>query len=146
MNNVCTHVVLNKNIDNKFKNLFIRFRAFIDLNVFDKVFIDKIFAQNLNFELIFMKVFKIFEIFDEIFVVCDFITHYVDIYFKIFVARENVRFIRFYVIDFFHWFVVFEISWFVKNKVFLNFDKMTIEIFITFEFEFKVFNDQNIFQ
>ena len=102
INEVCTHVVLNEILDDKIKNVFIKFRVFIDFNVFDKVFIDKIFAQNLNFELIFMKFFKTLKIFDESTAVCDSIIHYVDVYFKVFVAFENVRLIRFYVIELFH--------------------------------------------
>ena len=49
-----------------------------------------------------MKTFKILKIFNESIVVCDLIIHYVNVYFKLFVARENVRLIRFYVIEFFH--------------------------------------------
>ena len=49
-----------------------------------------------------MKIFKILKIFDESIAACDSIIHYVDVYFKIFVARENARLIRFYVIEFFH--------------------------------------------
>ena len=102
INEVCTHVVLNETLNDKIKNVFIKFRVFIDFDAFDKVFIDKIFAQNLNFELIFMKFFKILKIFDESTAVCDSIIHYVDIYFKIFVARESARLTRFYVIELFH--------------------------------------------
>ena len=102
INEICTYIILNEIFDDKIKNVFIKFRVFIDFNVFDKIFIDKIFAQNLNFELIFMKFFKILKIFDELIVVCDSIIHYIHIYFKVFVARENVRLIRFYVIELFH--------------------------------------------
>ena len=102
INEICIHVILNEILDDKIKNVFIKFCVFIDFDVFNKVFIDKIFAQNLNFELIFMKFFKILKIFDESIVVCDSITHYVDVYFKIFVVRKNARLIRFYVIEFFH--------------------------------------------
>ena len=49
-----------------------------------------------------MKFFKILKIFDKSIVVCDLIIYYIDVYFKIFVARENVRLIRFYVIEFFY--------------------------------------------
>ena len=110
INEVCTHVVLNETLNDKIKNVFIKFRVFIDFDAFDEAFIDKIFAQNLNLELILMKIFKILKIFDESTVVCDSITHYVDVYFKAFVIRESVRLTRFYVIEFFHWSVVFEVS------------------------------------
>ena len=130
---ICTHVVLNKIIDDKFKKFFNFFRVLIDFNAFDKVFINKIFAQKLNFELIFLKFFKILKIFDESAAVFDSITHYVDIYFKIFVVRENVRLTRFYITELFHWLIVFEISWFMKNKVNINFEKMIVEIFIVVE-------------
>ena len=63
---------------------------------------NKIFAQKLNFELIFLKFFKILKIFDESTVVFDLIIHYVDIYFKTFVIRKNARLIRFYIIEFFY--------------------------------------------
>ena len=110
INEICTHIILNKTFDDKIKNVFIKFRVFIDFNVFDKVFIDKTFAQSLNLELIFMKIFKILKIFDESTVACDSIIHYVDVYFKIFAARKNARLTRFYVIEFFHWLIVFEVS------------------------------------
>ena len=96
INEVCTHVILNETFDDKIKNVFIKFRVFIDFDASDEIFIDKIFAQSLNFELIFMKIF------DESIAVCDSITHYIDVYFKVFVTRENVRLIRFYVIEFFY--------------------------------------------
>ena len=102
INEVCTHVILNKIFNNKIKNIFIKFRIFIIFNVFDKIFIDKFFAQNLNFELIFMKFFKILKIFNKSIVVCNSIIYYINVYFKIFVARENVRLIRFYVIKLFY--------------------------------------------
>ena len=93
---VCTHVVLNKIIDDKFKKNFNLFRVLIDFDVFNKVFMNKIFAQKLNLELIFLKFF------DELTAVFDSITHYVDIYFKTFVVRKNVRLIRFYITELFH--------------------------------------------
>ena len=99
---VCTHVVLNKIIDDKLKKLFNLFRVLIDFDAFDKVFMNKIFAQKLNFELIFLKSFKILKIFDELATVFDLITHYVDIYFKVFAVRENARLIRFYITELFH--------------------------------------------
>ena len=102
INEICTHIILNEIFDDKIKNVFIKFRVFINFNVFNKIFIDKIFAQNLNFELIFMKFFKILKIFDELIVVCNLIIHYIDVYFKVFVARENARLIRFYVIELFY--------------------------------------------
>ena len=102
INEIYIHVILNKIFDNKIKNVFIKFRIFIDFNVFNEIFINKIFAQNLNFELIFMKFFKILKIFDESIVVCDLIIHYVNVYFKVFVVRKNARLIRFYIIEFFH--------------------------------------------
>ena len=49
-----------------------------------------------------MKFFKILKIFDELIVVCNLIIHYIDVYFKVFVARENARLIRFYVIELFY--------------------------------------------
>ena len=102
INKIYTHIILNKTFNNKIKNVFIKFFVFIDFNVFNKIFIDKIFAQNLNFELIFIKFFKILKIFNKSIVVCNLIIYYVDVYFKIFVARKNVRLIRFYVIEFFY--------------------------------------------
>ena len=102
INEIYTHVILNKTFDNKIKNVFIKFYVFIDFNIFDKVFIDKTFAQNLNFKLIFIKFFKILKIFNELIVVCNSIIHYVNVYFKIFVARENARLIQFYIIEFFY--------------------------------------------
>ena len=143
---VCTHVVLNEILDDKIKNVFIKFRVLIDFNAFDEIFIDKIFAQNLNLELIFMKFFKILKIFDESAAACDSIIHYVDVYFKVFVALENVRLIRFYVIELFHWLVVFEVSWFMKNKINISFEKMIVEIFIATEqsaFDISVFFEKN---
>ena len=80
-----------------------------------------------------MKFFKILKIFDKLIVVCNSIIHYVDVYFKIFVARKNVRLIRFYIIELFHWSIVFEISWFIKNKININFEKIIVEIFIAIE-------------
>ena len=133
INEVCTHVILNEILDDKIKNVFIKFRVLIDLDVFDEVFIDRIFAQSLNFELIFMKFFKTLKIFDESTAACDSIIHYVDVYFKVFAALESARLIRFYVIELFHWSVVFEVSWFMKNKININFEKMIVEIFIAAE-------------
>ena len=89
--------------------------------------------QSLNFELIFMKFFKILKIFDESIAVYNSIIHYVDVYFKVFVARKNVRLIRFYVIKFFYWLIVFKISWFIKNNININFEKIIVEIFIAIE-------------
>ena len=100
--NVCTHVILNDSIDDRFRKLFIKFHAFIDFDVSDKVFIDKNFALNLNLKLISLKNLRTLEIFDESIAACDFITHYVNIYFKIFAAQEDARFTRFYVIEFSH--------------------------------------------
>ena len=100
--NVCTHVILNDNIDDRFRKLFIKFHAFIDLDVSDKVFIDRNFALSLNLKLISLKNLKTFEIFDESIAACGFITHYVDIYFKVFATQEDARFIRFYVIELFY--------------------------------------------
>ena len=102
INEICTHIILNEIFDDKIKNVFIKFRVFIDFNAFDEIFIDKIFAQNLNFELIFMKFFKILKIFNKSIVVCNSIIYYINVYFKIFVARENVRLIQFYIIEFFY--------------------------------------------
>ena len=99
---ICTHVVLNEIINDKLKKLFNFFRVLIDLDVFDKVFMNKTFAQKLNFELIFLKFFKILKIFDELTAVSDSITHYVDIYFKAFAVRKNARLIRFYITELFH--------------------------------------------
>ena len=99
---VCTHVVLDEIIDDKFKKFFNFFRVLIDFDIFDKAFMNKIFAQKLNFELIFLKFFKILKIFDGSAIVFDSIIHYVDIYFKIFVVRKNARLIRFYIIELFH--------------------------------------------
>ena len=82
--------------------MFIKFYAFIDLDAFEKVFINRKFAQSLNLDFIALKTFRFFEIFNESKAVCDFIIHYVKIYFKTFSIKEDVRFIRFYVIDLFH--------------------------------------------
>ena len=89
-----------------------------------------------------MKFFKILKIFDESIAACDSIIHYVDVYFKTFVAFKNARLIRFYVIELFHWSVVFEASWFIKNKININFEKIIVEIFIAIEqstFDISVF-------
>ena len=99
---ICTYVILNEIIDDKFKQFFNFFRVLIDFDVFDKVFMNKIFAQKLNFELISLKFFKILKNFDELVIVFDSIIYYVDIYFKTFVVRENARLIRFYIINFFY--------------------------------------------
>ena len=136
---ICTHVILNEIIDDKLKKFFNFFRVLIDFDASDKVFMNKIFAQKLNFELIFLKSFKILKIFDELAAAFDSIIHYVDIYFKAFVVREDARLIRFYIIELLHWSIVFEISWFMKNKANINFEKMIVEIFLaakqsTFEF------------
>ena len=96
------HVILKDNIDDHFKKLFIKFHAFIDFDVFDKTFIDKKFAFNLNLKLVSLKNFRIFAIFDKSIAACDSIIYYVDIYFKLFAIQEDVRLIRFYVIEFFH--------------------------------------------
>ena len=92
-NEICTHVIVKNCIDDKIQNFFIYFHCLIDLDVFDKVFIDKFYAQKLNFELKFLKNFRIFEIFDEFEIVNEFIIHYVDVYFKIVVVRKNARLI-----------------------------------------------------
>ena len=144
---ICTHVILNEIIDDKFKKLFNFFRVLIDFDAFDKIFMNKIFAQKLNFELIFLKFFKILKIFDESTAVFDLITHYVDIYFKVFAVRENARLIRFYITEFFHWSIVFEISWFIKNKININFEKMIVKIFIVIEqstFEFSITFEKSV--
>ena len=99
---ICTHIILNEIIDDKLKKLFNFFRVLIDFDAYNKVFMNKIFAQKLNFELISLKFFKILKIFDESATAFDSITHYVDIYFKIFVVREDARLIRFYIIELFH--------------------------------------------
>ena len=101
-NNICTHVVLKKSIDNRFRKLFICFYAFIDFDIFDKVFIDRFFAQKLNLKLISLKNFRVFEIFNKFEVVCDFITHYVDVFFKKILVKRGYCLTCFYVIDFFH--------------------------------------------
>ena len=98
-NEICTHVILKNSIDDRIQNLFHYFHCFIDFDVFDKVFINKFYAQKLNFELIFMKNSRVLEIFDEFEIACEFITHYVDIYFKAFSIKKNARLIRFYVTD-----------------------------------------------
>ena len=146
---VCTHVILNKIIDNKLKKFFNFFRVLIDFDVFDKVFMNKIFAQKLNFELIFLKFFKILKIFNESAVVFDSIIYYVDIYFKVFVVRESARLIRFYIIKLFHWSIVLETSWFMKNKTNINFEKIIVEIFIVIEqsvFEFSIIFEKSVDQ
>ena len=146
---VCTHVVLNEIIDDKLKKLFNLFRVLIDFGAFDKAFMNKIFAQKLNLELISLKFFRILKIFDESAAVFDSITHYVDIYFKVFVVRESVRLIRFYIIELFHWSIVLEASWFMKNKVNISFEKMIVEIFIAVEqsaFEFSIISEKSVDQ
>ena len=138
---VCTHVVLDEIIDDKFKKLFNLFRVLIDLDASDKVFMNKTFAQKLNLELILLKSSKILKTFDESAAASDSITHYVDIYFKASAVRENVRLTRFYITELSHWPIVLEASWFMKNKANISFEKMIVEIFIAAEqsvFEFSV--------
>ena len=101
-NNICTYVVLKKSIDDCFRKLFIRFYAIINFNVFDKVFIDRFFAQKLNLKLIFLKNFCVFETFNKFEAVCDFIIYYVNVFFKKNSIKEDYRLIRFYVTDFFY--------------------------------------------
>ena len=99
---VCTHVVLDEIIDDKLKKFFNLFRVLIDFDASDKVFMNKTFAQKLNFELISLKSFRILKIFDESAAAFGSITHYVDIYFKTFAVRESARLIRFYITELFH--------------------------------------------
>ena len=143
---ICTHVILNEIIDDKLKKLFNLFRVLIDFDAFDKVFMNKIFAQKLNFELIFLKFFKILKIFDESAAVFDSIIHYVDIYFKVFAVRKGARLIRFYITELSHWSIVLEASWFMKNKANISFEKMIVEIFIAIEqsaSEFSIISEKN---
>ena len=82
--------------------MFIKFHVFINLNAFEKAFINRKFAQNLNFNLIILKISRFFEIFNKSKAVCDFIIYYVEIYFKTFLIKQDACFIRFYVINLFH--------------------------------------------
>ena len=100
--NICTHIILKNNINNRIKKLFIKFYVFINFNAFEKTFINRKFAQSLNLNLIILKIFQFFKIFDESKAVYNFIIYYVEIYFKTFLIKKNVRFIRFYVINLFH--------------------------------------------
>ena len=101
-NKICIYVILKNSIDDRIQNLFYYFYCFINFNVFDKVFINKFYAQKLNFEFIFLKNSRILEIFNKFEIVCESITHYVNIYFKTFLIKKNVRLIQFYIIDLFN--------------------------------------------
>ena len=130
---VCTHVVLDEIIDDKLKKLFNLFRVLIDLGASGKAFMDKIFAQKLNLELIPLKFPRILKTFDESAAASDSITHYVDIYFKAFAVRGDARLTRFYITELSHWPIVLGASWFMENKANISFEKMTVEIPIAAE-------------
>ena len=55
--NVYTYVILKNNINDRIKKLFIKFYVFIDFNAFEKAFINRKFAQSLNFDFIALKIF-----------------------------------------------------------------------------------------
>ena len=87
------HVLLFNSID--FDQKFILFRIFVDCDVFDNVFINQFFAQEQDFELLFLKHLIKFFVFDESNAKSEFIIHYC--YFFLLMSCRH-RVIKFYVI------------------------------------------------
>ena len=87
------HVLLFNSIN--FDQKFILFRVFVDCDAFNNVFIDQFFAQEQDFELLFLKHSIELSVFDESNAKSEFIIHYY--YLSLSMSRRH-RVIKFYVI------------------------------------------------
>ena len=99
------HVLLSSNID--FDQKFILFCVLVDCNVFDNAFIDQFFAQEQDFELLFLEHSIELSVFDESDAKSELIIHYY--YFSLSMSRRH-RVIKFYVTFLFQWKIVLELS------------------------------------
>ena len=119
------HVLLLNNIN--FDQKFILFRVFINCDVFDNAFINQSFAQEQNFELLFLKHLIELSVFDESDAKFELITHYY--YFFLSMSRRH-RVIKFYVTFLLQWKIVLKLSWLKINRVIFDFDKFQIIYFV----------------
>ena len=98
------YVLLFNNID--FGQKFILFRALVNCDAFNNVFIDQFFAQEQGFKLLFLKHSIEFSVFDGSDAKSGFIIHYC--YLFLLMGRRH-RVIKFYIIFLLQWKVVLEL-------------------------------------
>ena len=109
-----------------YQDKFILFKVLVDIDALEFAFIDQFYAQQYHIFMYLLKKRITITIFDKIFVVIDFITHYCFLNFRDKVDKHQL--ITLYVTNLSQWFVVFEIFWLHANKTRLNFDILFIAI------------------